>query len=72
MAGTATNLNLSALLVADVPPAVVTVMFTVVPAMPAGSVAVVCMADTTVKLIAAVLRKVTRVAPVKLVPVIVT
>src|SRR5262245_3357883 len=69
MAGAATNLNLSAALVADVPSGVVTVRST---GWPAGSVALICVADTTVKLAAGVLPNETAVAPVKWVPVIVT
>ena len=53
------------------PPGVVTVMSTV-PALPAGVVAVICEALTTVKLVAAFDPNVTAVAPVRLVPVIVT
>ena len=49
----------------------VTVMSTV-PALPAGDVAVICVALTTVKLLAAVTPNLTVVAPVKLVPVMVT
>ena len=61
----------SALLVALVPPGLVTVMSTV-PAVPAGAVAVICEALTTVTLVAAVQPKSTAVAPVNPVPVIVT
>ena len=57
--------------VALVPPAVVTVMSTV-PALPAGEVAVICVALLTVKPVAAVAPNFTAVAPVKPVPVIVT
>ena len=42
------------------------------PAEPAGAVAVICVALSTVKLLAAVPPKETAVAPVKLVPVITT
>ena len=55
-----------------VPPAVVTVMSTVVPAEPAGDMAVICVALTTEKLVAAVAPKVTAVAPVRWAPVMVT
>ncbi len=54
-----------------VPPGVVTVTSTV-PAVPAGAVAVMLVALLTVKLVAAVEPNLTAVAPVKLVPVIVT
>ena len=54
-----------------VPPGVVTVTSTV-PAARAGDTAVTSVALTTVKLVAAVVRKATEVAPVRLVPVIVT
>src|SRR5262249_39602633 len=57
--------------VADVPLAVVTVMSTV-PAGSAGEVAVILVDEFTVKLLAATLPKSTEVAPVKLVPLIVT
>ena len=53
------------------PAGVVTVMSTV-PAASAGATAVICVAESTVKLVAAVLPKETAVAPVKLVPVMVT
>src|SRR6187401_1921936 len=43
-----------------------------VPAIPAGTVAVICVAELTVKPVAAVPPKVTAVTPVKLVPVMVT
>jgi hypothetical protein len=61
----------SAELVADVPPTVVTVTSTV-PAAPAGEVAVMLVALTTVNEVAAVDPKLTAVAPVRTVPVIVT
>ena len=61
----------SALLVALVPPGVVTVMLTV-PADSAGAVAVMLVAPLIVKLVAAVDPNLTAVAPVRLVPVIVT
>ena len=54
-----------------VPYGVVTVT-TTVPADPAGEAAVIEVLDTTVKLVAATPPKCTAVAPVKLVPVIVT
>ena len=60
-----------AALVALVPPVVVTRTFTV-PALPAGAVAVICVALLTVKPVAAVAPKVTAVVPVKPVPVMVT
>lgn len=53
------------------PPDVVTAMLTA-PALPAGAIAVICVALSTVKLVAAVLPKPTAVAPVRLVPVITT
>ena len=43
-----------------------------VPALPAGAVAVICVAELTVKPVAAVAPKLTAVAPVKFVPVITT
>ena len=52
------------------PPAVVTLTSTV--PVPAGEVAVIEVAEFTVKPVAAVAPKVTAVAPVRLVPVIVT
>ena len=55
---------------ADVPPVVVTLTSTV--PVPAGEVAVIVVAETTVKPVAAVAPNVTAVAPVKLVPVMVT
>ena len=61
----------SAFEVVEVPPGVVTVTSTV-PALPAGAVAVICVAPFTVKLVAAVPPKLTAVAPVSAVPVIVT
>ena len=54
-----------------VPPAVVTLTLTA-PAGLAGVVAVIWVAELTVKLVAAVTPKLTALAPVKLVPVIVT
>jgi hypothetical protein len=63
--------NWSAPDVEDVPPGPVTVTSTV-PADPAGAVAVICVAELTVKLVAGVDPKLTAVAPVKLVPEIVT
>jgi len=57
--------------VALVPPAVVTVM-SIVPALPAGVVAVIDVALFTVKLVAFVAPNFTAVAPVKFVPVIAT
>ncbi len=61
----------SALDVVEVPPGVVTVTSTM-PALPAGEVAVICVAPFTVKLVAAVPPKDTAVAPLSAVPVIVT
>ena len=61
----------SAALVALVPPGVVTVMLTV-PADSAGATALMLVAPLIVKLVAAVEPNLTAVAPVKLVPVIVT
>jgi hypothetical protein len=61
----------SAELVAEVPPGVVTVTSTV-PAEPAGEVAVMLVSLTTVNEVAAVLPKLTAVAPVNPLPVIVT
>ena len=63
-------MNWSAGEVAEVPPGVVTVTSTA--PVPAGSTAVIVVALTTVKLVAAVVPKSTAVAPVKSVPVIVT
>jgi len=54
-----------------VPPAVTTVISTI-PALPAGEVAVIDVALLTVKLVALLAPNFTAVAPVKLVPVIVT
>ncbi len=53
------------------PPAAVTLISTV-PAEPAGDVAMIWVAELTVKPVAAVAPKFTAVAPVKLVPVIIT
>jgi hypothetical protein len=63
--------NWSALDVADVPPALVTVMSTV-PAASAGAVAVTRPSALTVNELAAAAPKYTPVAPVKPLPVIVT
>ena len=63
-------MNWSAALVALVPPTVV--MRTSTVPVPAGAVAVICVALLTVKPVAAVAPKVTAVAPEKLVPVMVT
>ena len=63
-------MNWSAAEVADVPPAVVTRTSTV--PVPAGDVAVICVAELTVSPVAAVAPNVTAVAPVKPVPVMVT
>jgi hypothetical protein len=62
--------NWSAADVAEVPPAVVTLTSTV--PVPAGEVAVIEVPEMTVKLVAGVAPKVTAVAPVRFVPVIVT
>ena len=64
-------MNWSAADVADVPPAVVTVTSTV-PVAPAGEVAVMDVAELTVNPVALVAPNLTAVAPVKLVPVMVT
>ena len=61
----------SAALVALVPPAVVTVTSTV-PALPAGAVAVICVALFTVNDVAFVAPNFTAVAPERFVPAIVT
>src|SRR5580704_4042907 len=58
-------MNWSALDVAEVPLEPVTVTSTV-PALPAGDVAVICVALFTVKVVAAVAPNLTAVAPVKL------
>ena len=63
-------MNWSAALVALVPPAVV--MRTSTVPVPAGAVAVICVALLTVKPVAAVAPKVTAVAPERLVPVMTT
>ena len=63
-------MNWSAAEVAEVPPVVVTLMSTV--PVPAGDVAVIEVAELTVKLAAVVPPNATAVAPVRLVPVIVT
>lgn len=68
--GAAEYVNRSAVLVALVPLAVVTVMSTV--PVPAGDTAVIDVADTTVKLVALVVPNFTAVAAVSVVPVIVT
>ena len=64
-------MKLSAADVADVPPAVVTVISTA-PAPPAGEVAVIWVAELTVKAVAAVAPNLTAVAPLRLVPVMIT
>jgi hypothetical protein len=69
--GVAKYVYLSALLAALVPPAVVTARSTV-PALSAGEVAVIWVMLLIVKLVAAVDPNVTAVAPLRLVPVIVT
>ncbi|PIT03974.1 hypothetical protein TSA1_26780 [Bradyrhizobium nitroreducens] len=63
-------MNWSAAEVADVPPVVVTLISTV--PVPAGDVAVIWVAELTVKPVAGVAPKVTAVAPERLVPVMVT
>ena len=63
-------MNWSAADVADVPPAVVTLMSIVL--VPAGDVAVIWVAELTVTPVAAVAPNTTAVAPEKLVPVMVT
>ena len=63
-------MNWSAADVAEVPPAVVTLISTV--PVPEGEVAVIEVAELKVKLAAAVAPKVTAVTPVKLAPVMVT
>ena len=63
-------MNWSAAEVAEVPPAVVTPTWTV--PVPAGAVAVICVAEFTVKPVAGVPPKLTAVAPMRLVPVMVT
>jgi len=68
-AGTATYVKVAVLI--DVPPAVVTVTFTG-PAVPAGAVAVIWVAEFTTTFVAAFAPKRTDVAPVRFVPVIVT
>ena len=64
-------MNWSLAPVAEVPPPVVTVM-SMVPAEPAGAVALIEIAELTVKLVALVAPNLTAVAPVKLVPLIAT
>jgi hypothetical protein len=63
--------NLSAANVALVPPGVVTVILTI-PAEPGGEVAVILVAELTVKLEALIIPNLTAVAPVNTVPVTVT
>ena len=65
------KMNASPLVLVDVPPAVVTMTLTV-PTASAGAIAVICVAELTVKLLAAVLPNITAVAPVKLAPVMTT
>lgn len=69
--GAAMYVKSSELLVALLPPTVVTVTFTV-PTEPTGDSAVIDVAVTTVKLFAATVPNLTSLAPVKFVPVIVT
>ena len=68
--GAAIYVKWSALEAAEVPPTVVTITSTT-PA-PAGSMAVICVDELTVKEVADALPNCTAVAPVKLVPVMVT
>jgi hypothetical protein len=63
---------LSELDVADVPPGVVTVISTVVPTVPLGDLTVIVVEFTTVRLVALFAPNLTTVAPVKLVPRMVT
>jgi hypothetical protein len=63
--------KVSAELVVDVPPVVVTVTSTL-PALPDGDVAVIWVSESTLKLVAAVPPKATADVPVKWLPVIVT
>ena len=63
-------MNLSAAEFGDVPPAVVTVTSTV--PLPAGEVAVIDVAELTVRLVALLAPNFTAVAPVKPAPVMVT
>ncbi len=65
-------MKLSAVPVALVAKELLTVTSTVVPTVPAGAVAVIEVALTTTTFVAATLPNLTLVAPVKLVPVIVT
>jgi hypothetical protein len=65
-----TVLTTKSAVLATVPPPTVTLILPVVA--PVGTVAVICVAEFTVKLVAATLLKLTAVAPVKPVPVIVT
>ena len=69
--GRTTYVNLSAAEVGDVPPGVVTVMFTV-PTEPAGEATVICVPDTTVTVVPAFAPNNTDVAPLRFVPVTVT
>src|SRR5579863_756567 len=69
--GAPVNVNWSPDEVAEVPPAVVTVTSTV-PADSAGDVAVICVPELTVKVVAAVPPKFTALAPDRLVPVMMT
>ncbi len=70
-AGGATNVNLSAAETAEIPPGVITVMSTM-PAACAGEVAVIDVAEIGVSAVPAPVPNDTAVAPVRLVPVIVT
>ena len=69
--GRTTYVNLSAAEVGDVPPGVVTVMFTV-PTEPAGEATVICVPDTTVTVVPGFAPNNTDVAPLRFVPVTVT
>ena len=69
--GPTAYVNWSPLTIADVPPGVVTVTSTI-PAAPAGEVAVISPSLTTVTSVAAFVPKSTAVAPVRLLPSMVT
>ena len=68
--GATRYVNWAAVVAADVPPGVVTNTWTV--PVPAGTVAVICVSEFTVKAVAAAWQKVTAVAAVKPQPLIVT
>ena len=65
-------MNLSPALTALVPPGVVTVTSTVAPWVPAGDVAVICVAETTWTFVAVFAPNLTALAPVRLDPLMVT